>query len=52
MIISEHEKLQPLGGLDPEKWSEQFPKGYLLNPKASEYDQKYFFVWDNEFGTP
>ena len=52
MSIFEHEKLEALGKFDPEKWTDQFPKGFLLNPKASEYDQRYFFVWDNEYGTP
>ena len=52
MIISEHEKLKPFGELEPEKWSDQFQNGLLLNPRASEYDQRYFFVWDNEFGKP
>ncbi len=48
MVITEHSVLPSLGSLNPFERSAKYPDGLLLNAHASPYDQKYFFVWNQE----
>lgn len=48
MVITEHSVLPALGSLNPFERSAQYPDGLLLNAHASPYDQKYFFVWNQD----
>ena len=46
MIITEHQKLNSIGRLNPDERSEHYPDGLLLNEGASKFDQRYFFIWN------
>ena len=48
IIISEHSILPAIGSINPFERSAQYPDGLLLNEHASSYDQKYFFVWNQD----
>lgn len=48
MVITEHSVLPALGRLNPFERSAQYPDGLLLNANALPYDQKYFFVWNQD----
>ncbi|MBR2553564.1 MAG: hypothetical protein IKE94_01770 [Aeriscardovia sp.] len=52
MIITEHSLLPEIGSIKTFERSAQYPDGLLLNAHASPFDQKYFFVWNNDYKTP
>lgn len=49
MIITEHSVLPNIGSINAYERSAKYPDGYVLNSHASPYDQRFFFVWENEY---